>query len=186
MSDYQRLKRLAAVTLSAFTLSFGSMVLAEETGQPAPPAEQPKSAEVTTQPESVYVSEAAEPARPAQQAGELTFLDSQQAWTDSEVSGYHAWMKDNPRYSHPMFRSEYDAQRGVSLADDTPDPNYRPWRPVYNGYNRGAVSGVRGRTLWVNPRYVTGRYYTNNNRTSDGAANNQQPLAEPSTPGQSK
>lgn len=150
MTVSAKLDHLIVVLVSAFTVLFCSIVFAEEAAQ-TPTAEQPKTTE------SASPVKATAPAQ-----GNLTFLDDQQTWRNSEIDSYQQWMKNNPRYSHPMFQSQWNQQHGSNFVDDRPDPNYRPWSYRTPWYQRGAVSHVRGRTLWVNPRYPAGKYYGSN------------------------
>ncbi len=90
----------------------------------------------------------------------LSFVDSQQAWKQTEQNDYREWLKRNPRYSHPIFQSQWDVERGSTFVDDTPDPNYRGWTYYQPWYQRGSVMNVRGRILWVNDRYPSGKYYS--------------------------
>jgi len=165
------MNHLMLALFTVFALSFCSMAGAEEASQ-NPPAEQPKS------------SEAAAPVKSAPAAqGSLTFFDDQQTWRDSEMDSYRQWMKDNPRYSHPMFQSQWNQQHGSNFIDSRPDPYYRPWSYNVPWYNRGAVSHVRGRTLWVNPRYPTGKYY---GQSAEAQTEQKQPAAETAAPAAGK
>lgn len=171
-------KHLMIVMVSAFTLVFCSMAMAEDA---APAASAP-------------AAEAQQPAAPAAAQDNLTFMDPQQAWHDSEVNSYTEWMKRNPRYSHSMFQSQWDVDHGSSFVDSTPDPNYRGWTYRQPWFNRGAVTNVRGRILWVNDRYPSGKYYSSTKgagqaapaqKAADGSTQ-LMPKAEEAAPAQAK
>lgn len=175
-------KHLMTVMVSAFTLLFCSMVMAED----AAPAASTGNAKAPA-------VEAQKPAAPATE-GNLTFMDPQQAWHDSEVNSYQEWMKRNPRYSNSMFQSQWDVEHGSSFVDSTPDPNYRGWRYSQPWFNRGAVTNVRGRILWVNDRYPSGKYYSSTKGAGQAApaqkpaegSTTLMPKAEEAAPAQAK
>jgi hypothetical protein len=154
-------KHMTTVMVATFTLLFCSIAMCQ---QPAPAASPEESKGTTNE---------AQKAAPSS-GGNLNFLDDQQVWRDSEISGYEEWLKRNPRHSHPMFTSQWDTMNNISRpVDDKPDPNYRPWSYSMPWYQRGAVTNVRGRILWVNDRYPSGKYYSSkgsNQPASDGKA----------------
>jgi hypothetical protein len=160
------LKHMAAVTLSAFTFFFCSLAVGQEAIQKAP-GEQPKS--TTGAAQEVKATPTGD--------GNLTFLDDQQTWRESEINSYQEWLKRNPRYSHPIVESRL----GSNVVDDKPDPNYRPWYYRQPWYNCGAVSNVRGRILWVNDRYPS---YTQ--KAASGAKDTEKPKAETAAPAHGK
>ena len=148
-------KWMTTMVVVTLALLFCSSAMCDE-AVPAATGEQAKST----------ASEAQKPAGQEAQTApsgtdNLTFLDDQQVWRDSEISGYQDWLKRNPRHSHPMFTSQWDVMNNISRpVDDKPDPNYRPWSYSQPWYHRGAVTNVRGRILWVNDRYPSGKYYS--------------------------
>lgn len=175
MSASTTQKHMMAVTVSVITLFFCSLAMGQDSGQNTP-NEKPKNTTGTPAQEVKATPDG---------ESNLTFMDDQQTWRDSEVNSYKEWMKRNPRYSHPMFQSQWDVEHGSTFVDDTPDPNYRGWTYRRPWFNRGAVTNVRGRILWVNDRYPS--YISNkSDQAKSTGTDTEKPKTESAAPTQGK